>query len=124
MAGLITVADLVARPGFEGLDSTQAEALITDASALVRDVVAPDLDDVEAPDTPPGVVPVIVNMVRRGLSNPHGHTQASLGDHSYSAGSVTLYLTDDEEELVRRALAKAGFVAVPMSNFELPETSS
>jgi hypothetical protein len=109
VAGLITIDQLLARPGFEDLDSGQAEALIEDATALVRVEAEPMLDDVEAADTPPAVVAILVNMIRRGLDNPSGYAQETLGDYSRSTGSAaaaTLYLTKREAKRVRRAAGK------------------
>lgn len=126
MAGLITVPELLARPGFDGIDSGEAEALIEDASALVRDCVAPELDDVESPDTPPAVVPVVVSMVRRGQSNPLGHSQEQLGDYGYSTGgqmAATLYLTRREKRIVRRAVGKLGAGSLDMEG-DLPRQPS
>jgi hypothetical protein len=112
MAGLITVAELLTRPGFEGLNPGQAGALIDDASALVREAADPELDAVESPDTPPAVVAVLVNMIRRGFTNPAGHAQETLGDYSYTAGTqagvATVYLTRRERRIVRRAAGKLG----------------
>jgi hypothetical protein len=123
VAGLITVAELTARPGFEDLDSGQATALIADASALVREAADPELDAVESPDTPPVVVAVMVNMIRRGLDNPRGNAQETLGDYSYTAGATggvaTLYLTRRERRLVRRAAGKLGAGALSMTG-DLP----
>lgn len=127
MAGpLITEADLTARPGFEGLDSGQAAALIDDATGLVRLAAEPELDAVEAPNAPPVVLAVMVNMIRRGLDNPDGHAQESLGDYSYSTGAngvATLYLTRRETKLVRRAAGKLGATSLAMTG-SLPEQTS
>ena len=119
---LITVAELIARPGFEDLDSGQADALIDDATALVREAASPELDTVESPATPPAVVAVMVNMIRRGLSNPAGHAQETLGDFSYSTGgqmAATIYLTRRERRLVRRAAGKLGASSLTMTS-DLP----
>lgn len=126
MAGLITLPELLARPGFDGIDSTEAEALIEDASAEVRDLVSPLLDDVEMPDTPGSVVSVVVSMVRRGRSNPLGHTQEQLGDYGYSlggAGVATLYLTRREKRIIRRAVGKLGAGSLNMEG-DLPRQPS
>lgn len=124
MAGLITIDQLLARPGFESIDSAQAQALIDDASALVRDAATPELDAVNAPDAPAGVVAVMVNMIRRGLRNPLGHQSETLGDYSYAAGMggggvATLYLTRRERRLVRRAAGKLGASSLTMTT-DLP----
>jgi hypothetical protein len=119
---LITVAELLARPGFEGLDTSQAQALIDDASALVRDAASPQLDTVNSPNTPPAVVAVMVNMIRRGWQNPRGLAQETLGDYSYSTGDAavaTLYLTARERRIVRRAAGKLGAASVTLDS-DLP----
>ena len=125
--GLITVVDLVARPGFENLDSVQAQALIDDASALVRLAADPLLDAVEAPDTHPAIVAVMVTMIRRGFSNPMGHQSENLGDYAYTAGTgggvATLYLTARERKIVRRAAGKLGAGTVTLEG-DLPDQLS
>lgn len=107
MAGLIAVTDLDARQ-VEYVDETQAQAAIDDASAVARACVEPVLDAVKAPDTPAAVVAVVVNMVRRVLSNPRGLAQESLGDYSYASGGnavATLLPTTREKKLLRKAAA-------------------
>jgi hypothetical protein len=117
--GLITVAELLARPGFEDLDSGQADAIIADASAIVREVATPELDDVESPATPPAVVAVVVNMIRRGLRNPMGNTQETLGDYSYAGNPASLMPTRREVRLIRRAAGKLGASSLTMTS-DLP----
>lgn len=119
MAGLITTAELVARPGFEDIDSGQAQALIDDASALVREAATPELDAVESPDAPGAVVAVLVNMIRRGWQNPRGLAQEQLGDYGYSTGGqavATLYLTARERRIVRRAAGKLGVSSLTLTS--------
>lgn len=105
--GLISVTDLDARQ-VEYVDSTQAQAAIDDVSAVARACVEPVLDAVEAPDTPAAVVAIVVNMVRRVLTNPRGLSQETLGDYSYASGGnavATLLPTAREKKLLRRAAA-------------------
>lgn len=107
MAGLISVTDLDARQ-VSYTDPAQAQAAIDDASAVARACVEPVLDDVDAPDTPPAVVAVVVNMVRRVLTNPQGLAQETLGDYSYASGGnavATLLPTAREKRLLRKAAA-------------------
>lgn len=116
--GLILVADLDARK-VEYEDSAQAQAAIDDASAVARLYVAPILDAVNAPSTPPAVAAVVVSMVRRVLANPRGLAQETLGDYSFAAGSnavATLLPTTRERRLLRQAAAayaKANDMTVP-----------
>lgn len=125
MAGpLVTFAELQARPGFADADQTQAEALLDDASALVRDVASGELDDVVPPDTPGAVRTVVVDMVRRGLSNPQGYASESVGDYSYSRGGGTsLQPTRREIKAIRRAVGFGGVTSVPMKS-DLPDQLS
>lgn len=107
MAGLISVTDLDARQ-VEYVNAAQALAAIEDASAVARACVEPVLDDVEAPGAPAAVVAIVVNMVRRVLTNPRGLAQESLGDYSYAtggAGVATLLPTTREKRLLRKAAA-------------------
>lgn len=105
--GLISVSDLDVR-GVEYTDSTQAQAVIEDASAVARACVEPIFDDVDAPDAPAVVVAVVVGMVRRALTNPRGLASETLGDYSFAAGSnavATLLPTRREKNLLRKAAA-------------------
>lgn len=118
--GLITIADLLARPGFSDIDSTEAASLIDDASALVREATTPELDDVEAPDAPKAVVAVMANMIRRGATNPLAAAQETLGDYSRSMGGgdggvASLYMTRRERRIVRRAAGKLGAGSLDMT---------
>lgn len=119
MAGLVTVVDLDARKvRYE--DAAQAQAAIDDASGVARTCVAPELDEVQAPDpglpaadqgVPAAVVAVVVNMVRRVIANPRALAQESLGDYSYSTGGqgvASLLPTAREKRLLRRAVGKLG----------------
>lgn len=126
MAGLIAVDELLASPGFEGLDSGQAEQLIKQASSIVRLCARGLLDAVETPDAPDIIETVVVQMIRRGLSNPLGVTQEQLGDHSRSFGGVvaaTLYITGREKRMVRQEVGLLGVGSVPMES-DLPRQPS
>lgn len=107
MPGLISTADLDARK-VDYEDSAQAQAAIDDASAVARACVSPTLDAVTSPSTPPAVVALVVNMVRRVLTNPQGFAQESLGDYSFATGGggvATLLPTAREKRLLRQAAA-------------------
>lgn len=123
MAGLITVADLVARPGFADIDPVEAQSLIDDASAVVRLAAQGLLDDVESPAAPPYIVKTVVTLIRRGWQNPNGHQSEQLGDYSYSAGTVggvaTMELTAREKKNVRRAVGASGVGSVTLEG-DLP----
>ena len=121
MAGLVTLEFVQARPGFGGADETELQANIDDASALVRLACKPNLDDTTSDDCPEAIAAVIVNMVRRGTSNPRGNQQETLGDYSYSAGSdggvATIYLTKREVKIVRKASETLGATTLAMEGY-------
>jgi hypothetical protein len=62
-------------------------------------------------------------MIRRGLDNPKGNAQETLGDYSYTAGTqgsvATLYLTRRERRIVRRAAGLLGVGSQAMTS-DLP----
>lgn len=109
MAALITVEQLLTRPGFDDVDEGQAEAVLEDVSALVASVA--DLDPPWTADTVPAeVVPVIVSMCRRGLFNPRGLSGEQLGDYGWQAqgGASSIYATKQERRIIRRAAGTLG----------------
>lgn len=115
MADLITVDQFTDRTGrtLTVTQTIQVEAFITDASALVADII----NDGDVTDTweaatpgsvPASVVPVIVNMVRRALDNPHGYTSESVGSYNYNGGRTEgIFATRDEARTVRKAADKS-----------------
>lgn len=108
---LITFAELTARPGFANVDQVEAEELIEDASAHVREVANPvELDP--AVGIPRAVKSIVVQMVRRGFDNPRGLTGEQLGDYGWQAQSAgpsgTILPTRRETKLIRRAVNKLG----------------
>src|SRR5690606_40356467 len=119
MAALITVEELLARPGFDGADESQAEAVLDDVSALVVQIAGID-PEWTAETVPAAVVPVIVSMARRGLSNPRGLTGEQLGDYGWQAqgagGASSLYATRREERIIRRAAGRSGAGTVNLDN--------
>lgn len=108
MADLITVAQFTDRTGrtLDATQTTQVDALITDASALVVDVVADDTttDTWTTVTVPAAVVPVVVNMVRRALDNPHGYTAEGVGSYNYNGGKAEgIFATRQETQALRKA---------------------
>jgi len=112
MAALVTIEFLQARPGFAGVDETELQGVIDDASALVVLECSPNLDDTTSDDCPAAIQAVLVSMCRRGSTNPRGASQETLGDYSYTMGSEggvpTIYLTNRERRIVRKASVTLG----------------
>lgn len=111
---LVTVTKLQTRLGrtFDATETSQAEALLKDASALVRDIADDDfLDDAGNLTVPASIVPVVVSMVRRGFDNPRGLTSETLGDYTWQASGNAMsgiYATRKEKIVIRRAVSKLG----------------
>jgi hypothetical protein len=121
VAALITLDELLARPGFAGVDEGEAEAVLEDASALVAEIAKPVVLD--AATLPPAIVPVLVAMVRRGLSNPLGRSGETLGDYTWQGGT-DLYATRREQAIIRRAAGALGAANVVLdSDLPLPTAS-
>lgn len=113
MTALMSVTQYEARAGrtFSGVGLAQVEAYLDDASAIVRRIAATrdddeiSLDAVDYTNVPPELLPIIFNMVQRGISNPRGLTSETLGDYSYSqTADRTIYATSEEEKLILAAV--------------------
>lgn len=124
MADLITVAQFADRTGrtLSPTQTTQVEALITDASALVVDIVndstITDAWDAATVDTvPASVVPVVKDMVLRSLDNPHGFTSETSEGYSYSGPGGTVFASREEVRAIRRAVKRPGVSALNLSSY-------
>lgn len=118
MAGpLITFSELTKRPGFDGVVQSEAEAVIDDVSALVRDIAETDfLNEAGEVVTPPALVLVVVSMVRRGLKNPYGRSSEDIGDASWQ-GMGSIYPTRREKAIIRRAGGTLGAGEVTLEGY-------
>lgn len=126
MADLITTTQFETRTGrtLTATQATQVEALITDASALVVDIVgdADITDPWTVVTVPASIVPVVVSMVRRAMDNPNGYSQESIGNYSYSIGSGTtagLFANKDEVRAIRKAAGSSGIASLNLES-DLP----
>lgn len=116
MEPLASVADLEIRLGrtFEEAEVPRVQALLEDASELVRDVaggktwVDPDTGLLLA--VPGAVRWVVLRAAERAVRNPEGYSAESAGDYSFQRTGVQpgIYLTEGEEKAIRRALGKSG----------------
>lgn len=99
----------------DGPETDRAEAVLDDASDLVRDASGKDWVDPANPNAikAPRIVKLItVRVAERAIRNPEGFSSESAGDYSYQRNGVTdgggLYLTDRERETLRKAAGKSG----------------
>lgn len=125
LPSLASVADLEQRLGAPVDDVTQAQALLDDASGLIRLEVDPVTwvgDDGSLGAVPAVVLTVCCKAVRRALDNPEAVTQRaeSIGSYSdsvsYSNASPDVYLTNAERRLVRRAAGRTTVGSVLISS--------
>lgn len=129
MAALMTVEQYQARAGrtFSGVKLDQVEAFLDDASAIVRRIAATreddeiSLDDVDSTNVPPELLPIIFNMVTRGLHNPRGLTSERIGDYAYTqTADRTIYATAEEEKLILAAVGRTIIGHITLEG-DLPE---
>lgn len=126
---LITIAELQARTGktYAGADLAKANALIEDASDLVRLIAGgADFHD-EADDLalPAAIRPVVVAMVRRALEVPvaaaAGLTGENIGSYGWQqnpggATAASLYATKREVRIIRKAAGLSSLTSVPIES--------
>lgn len=125
MHPLASIADLEARLGttFTGTELARATALLDDASALARDVAGTTWID---PDTgallsiPGSVRWAVLRAAERAIRNPEGYSAESAGDYSFQRTGVQpgVYLTEAEEQAIRRARGKTGLWTQPITRNE------
>lgn len=125
MFPLADVPDLEARLGraITGDELGRIEALLDDASALVRDVAGKTwLDPVTGAllSVPGSVRWVVLRAAERAVRNPEGFSAESDGDYSYQRIGVEpgVYLTAGEERAIRRAVGKTGLWSQPLTRNE------
>lgn len=118
---LVNVEDLEYRLGrtFNSEELPRVEAVLDDASALVRmeagqtwiDPLTGDIAAVPAP-----IRTIVLRVAERVMRNPQGFKSESAGDYSYQRtdGDSSLYLTDREIAMIRRALGRSGLWTQPV----------
>jgi hypothetical protein len=125
MDALASVLDVEIRLGRElqGAEAARVAALLDDASALVRDTAGRTWVDAEtgAPlPVPASIRYVVLRMLDRAVRNPNAFSAEAAGDYSYQRTDVQpgVYLTEDERQIIRKAIGKSGLWTQPVTRGE------
>jgi hypothetical protein len=89
-------------------ERAQAEAALSDASALVRDEGRSDWD---ATTVPQAVAAVVLTAALRVVRNPEGFVSEAIGAYNYrlpEQSSLGIYLTETEKGIVRKYRTSRG----------------
>jgi hypothetical protein len=118
---LMTVEQYEARLGrtLTGAKRDQAEALLADASDVVRRIAGGRLDGATSEDVPGPIRMVIFSMVTRAVRNPAGVSSERIADYQYS-GARPLYPTGEEADLIRDAVDIPSVRVVPLAG-DMPQ---
>lgn len=122
MADLISLEMYTVRLGrtLKTAQTDQAEAFISDASALARRIANGELDSVNPDNVPPELIPVIVGMVRRGVENPRGLTSERIGDYQWASEGQSIYATDQEAAIIQGSVGLNVIREVTLTN-DMPD---
>lgn len=120
LPALVSLEDFAVRVGgVDASDEARAQAILDDASALIR-VEAGDEDWVDAngdlEDVPEVVVAVTVAVAVRAFFNPQGVRSESIGTYAvtYADSSTAVFLTAGERRTIRRAAGAAAIGTVTL----------
>jgi len=128
LPSLVTIGEFETRYGASIDDAGRAQALLDDASALVREVAGFDYVNAltgELDGVPTGLVGVVCDVTRRAYDNPAGLESETIGDYTWRAGTFRgagAYLTDDERRRVKRAAGKMSVTSVSLTKY-MPYTA-
>lgn len=124
LPALATIAQLETRLGvpvgsLAGVELAQAQALLEDASELVRAETGKSwVDEDNLPIAPGPVQTIVCQIVIRYLKNPDGYTSESEDGYTWRREGTDvdggLYLTDQERRLLSRySTSNGGLYTIP-----------
>jgi hypothetical protein len=120
LPALVSLDDFALRlGGIDAADEDRAQAVLDDASALVRaDACGEDWvdDDDELEEVPDVIVAIVVAVAVRAYRNPDGVRSESIGTYSvaYADSSTAVFLTEGERRLIRRAAGCTGIGSISL----------
>ena len=126
LPALATLAQLEARVGHNlESESDRVEAILADASTLVRSVAGQTWVDSEGEleeDIPDAVILVVLSVARRAYDNPQGYIATTDGPFSQrytEEAAQVLYLTDTEKDLIGGTTNTSGLWALSTTRGDL-----
>lgn len=106
--------------GISAADEDRAEAVLADASALIRAEAGADWVDEEEElvDVPAVIVAVCVAVAVRAFRNPEGVRSETIGGYAvtYADASTAVYLTAGERREIRRAAGRSTIGAITLES--------
>lgn len=113
---LTTLSELEVRTGTQD-EAARAEAVLIDASNLVRDEAGKTwVDDAGAVSgVPDMIVTLVLKVSKRALDNPTGLTAETYPEYAWRKDGAEdgVYLTDKECKIVRRLAGRTGLWTQP-----------
>ena len=107
--------------GVDGADTARAQAMLDDASALIRAEAGATVVAAWNADGAPGVIATIcMSAAKRAFLNPDGVRSLAIDGNSaqFATASPDVYLTKAEKSAVRRAAGKSGLWVQPTTRTE------
>jgi hypothetical protein len=127
---LASVTDLERRLGKEFGDAelSRVEAVLDDASALIRDEAGRTwIDPITGliAGVPASIRAVVLRVAERATRNPDALKSESGGDYSYQYADTEggVYLTDRERQIIRRALGRTGLWTQPVERGDILDST-
>lgn len=123
---LASLQQFSARLGYtpDGAEADRAEALLDEASELIRDEAGEDWVDSDSAleSVPRRVEQICVAVAYRAFVNPEALSQRQIGDSNKAYdrtrvhGGEAVYLTEAERKAIRRAAGASTFAAVTLTS--------
>lgn len=117
---LATLDELEVRIGPQE-DEARAEAVLVDASNLIRDEAGKTwLDELEVSTAPDMIVTLALKVAARAIENPSGYTSETYPEYAWRKDGAEdgVYLTDKECRIVRRIAGKNGLWTQPLTRLD------
>lgn len=118
LPALADIDGIKARLGVTTIDETRAQALLDDASAIIRDEAGKDwvTDGDLSEDLPPIVVTICYAVAIRAFRNPEGLRSETVGGEARAYFSSDVFLTDAEAATIRKAAGKSMIGSITLTS--------